>query len=129
MECKVSNSGTINHDESRGPKPDGVKAGDFGIAFDGGMIIEGWDGVHHISGTPPDNGTVGGFTDGYEFFTPMVIFVIHMIVLEPGLGRGLGFEEFELLLEIDEVRGTNECKVEIVALEDIIDVKSLNLID
>ena len=52
-----------------------------------------------------------------------------MIVLEPGLGRGLGFEEFELLLEIDEVRGTNECKVEIVALEDIIDVKSLNLID
>ena len=129
LQCKVSNSDTIDHNKSRGPEPDGIKAGDFWIAFDCCIIIEGWDGVHHVSSTPPNDGTIGGLTDGNEFFPPMIILVIHMIVFEPGLGHGLGFEEFELFLKIDKIRGTNKGKVKIVTLEDIIDVESLNLVD
>ena len=59
----------------------------------------------------------------------MIIFMIHMIAFEARLRGILGFEEFEFLSEVDEIRGANEGKVEIISLEDIIYVEGLDLIN
>ncbi len=59
----------------------------------------------------------------------MVILMIHVIAFEPRLRDFLGFVEFEFFLEIDKIRGPDKGVVEIVSLEDIIDIKSLNFID
>ena len=55
--------------------------------------------------------------------------MIHMIAFEARLRGILGFEEFEFLSEVDEIRGANEGEVEIISLEDIIYVEGLDLIN
>ena len=59
----------------------------------------------------------------------MIILMIHMIAFEARLRGILGFEEFEFLSEVDEIRGANEGEVEIISLEDIIYVEGLDLIN
>lgn len=52
-----------------------------------------------------------------------------MIVGKPGLRHGLGLEKFKLFLEVYKVRCANEGIVEIVALENVINVKGLDFVD
>jgi hypothetical protein len=55
--------------------------------------------------------------------------MIHVIIFKSGLWDFLCFEEFEFFLEVYKIRGANKSVVEIVSLEDIIDIESLNFID
>ncbi len=55
--------------------------------------------------------------------------MVHMVAFEARLGEILSFKEFELLSEVDKIRGPNKGVVEIVPLEDIVDIEGLNLIN
>lgn len=78
-------SHTVDHNNTGSSKPHSVITLNVGIAFNCSLFVDSWNSIDSIRNTPSDDGTVGGFTDGNKFFSPMIIFMVHVEVDEARL--------------------------------------------
>ena len=120
---------TVNHYNIGWSNPDGIVALNICVVFNYCALVNSRNGIDGIRNTPSDNGTVTFLTYGDKFFSPMIIFMIHMEVNQAMLWDILAFIQFEFISHGDKFGGIEQGVVKIISLKDFIWIKWLYLID
>ena len=94
----------IDHNNTCGSEPHCIVALDVWIALNDCFFVQGWNGVKSVWNSPSDNCTVASNADRYEFFTPMIVFVIHVKIDKTRLWDILTLVQFKFLSHIYEIR-------------------------
>ncbi len=119
---------TIDQNDSCDSEPDRVQTKNTRITLDCGLLVKGRDCVHYATDAPSDNGAISSLTHSHQLSTPMIIFMVHVVVDQTRLRDLLAFELFELFSAPYKIGSPFQTEVQVVSSEDVVGVEGLDLI-
>jgi len=109
-------------------EPNCVKTDGFRVAFECGLVVDGWNGIKSGAAAPSDDCTVSSIADDHKFASPIIINMIQVDALDSRLGDVLGLFQMEFGPETGPLGSSDQLIVQIVTLEDIIEIEMLHFI-